>query len=209
MRTSELADRAGVPLSALKYYQREGLLPPGVRTAPNQASYGDHHVHPTGTRPAVTAPAPSCTPAHVVLGGHGAVGRQTLRALLAAGHVPASVGRRPGPGAVAGVVPVTADLLDPADARRALRGAAVAYLVAGLPYSSRTWEQQWPVLVRTTAEAALENGTHLVHLDNVHAYGRTDGPMTEDTPWPRRAGRGGSGPGRWTCCPRRPTADWP
>lgn len=28
----------------MKYYQREGLLPPGEKTAPNQVAYGDHHV---------------------------------------------------------------------------------------------------------------------------------------------------------------------
>ncbi|MEV7232087.1 MerR family transcriptional regulator [Polymorphospora sp. NPDC051019] len=45
MRISELSRRAGVPLSAVKYYQREGLLPEGVRSAPNQVDYGDAHVH--------------------------------------------------------------------------------------------------------------------------------------------------------------------
>ena len=44
MRISELAKQADVPLSAVKYYQREGLLPAGVRTAPNQVAYGDAHV---------------------------------------------------------------------------------------------------------------------------------------------------------------------
>ena len=44
MKVSELAERAGVPLSAVKYYQREGLLPAGVRSAPNQVAYGDAHV---------------------------------------------------------------------------------------------------------------------------------------------------------------------
>jgi DNA-binding transcriptional MerR regulator len=39
-----LAKQADVPLSAVKYYQREGLLPAGVRTAPNQVAYGDRHV---------------------------------------------------------------------------------------------------------------------------------------------------------------------
>ncbi|BCJ69537.1 hypothetical protein Prubr_65580 [Polymorphospora rubra] len=29
----------------MKYYQREGLLPEGVRSAPNQVDYGDAHVH--------------------------------------------------------------------------------------------------------------------------------------------------------------------
>lgn len=44
MRISELAQRAAVPLSAVKYYQREGLLPEGVRSAPNQVEYGERHV---------------------------------------------------------------------------------------------------------------------------------------------------------------------
>jgi DNA-binding transcriptional MerR regulator len=44
VRISELASEAGVPLSAVKYYQREGLLPAGERTAPNQVAYGAEHV---------------------------------------------------------------------------------------------------------------------------------------------------------------------
>ncbi len=44
MRISDLAREAGVAVSAVKYYQREGLLPPGRRTAPNQAAYDDRHV---------------------------------------------------------------------------------------------------------------------------------------------------------------------
>ena len=120
------------------------------------------------------------TPAHVVLGGNGIIGRETVRALLARGETPASVGRRPS--TVDGALPITADLLEGADVARALRGAEVAYLVAGLPYSSRVWAEQWPVIVQNTADAALGQGTHLVYLDNVYAYGRVDGPMTERTP---------------------------
>ncbi|NTW42722.1 MAG: NAD-dependent epimerase/dehydratase family protein, partial [Cellulomonadaceae bacterium] len=119
-------------------------------------------------------------PAHVVLGGNGIIGRQTVRTLLADGHTPASVGRRASTSE--GAVSVIADLLDHTDVARALRGAQVAYLVAGLPYSSRVWAQQWPVVVGNTIDAALEHGTHLVYLDNVYAYGRVDGPMTESTP---------------------------
>jgi len=44
VRVSELAREAGVALSSVKYYQREGLLPPGVRGAPNQVEYGAAHV---------------------------------------------------------------------------------------------------------------------------------------------------------------------
>jgi DNA-binding transcriptional MerR regulator len=32
-----------VPVPTIKYYLREGLLPPGERSAPNQASYGEPH----------------------------------------------------------------------------------------------------------------------------------------------------------------------
>lgn len=45
MRISELSRAAGVPLPTVKYYLREGLLAPGSPTAPNQAEYGDAHLH--------------------------------------------------------------------------------------------------------------------------------------------------------------------
>lgn len=44
MRISELARRGGVPVGTVKYYLREGLLPPGELTAATQAQYRDQHV---------------------------------------------------------------------------------------------------------------------------------------------------------------------
>jgi DNA-binding transcriptional MerR regulator len=44
MRISELSARSGRSIPTIKYYLREGLLPPGRRTATNQADYGDDHV---------------------------------------------------------------------------------------------------------------------------------------------------------------------
>ncbi|WP_181771695.1 MerR family transcriptional regulator [Amycolatopsis pittospori] len=41
---AELSERAGVPVATIKYYLREGLVPPGERTSPNQAKYEDGHV---------------------------------------------------------------------------------------------------------------------------------------------------------------------
>ncbi|GIF07015.1 MerR family transcriptional regulator [Actinoplanes siamensis] len=43
MRISELARRADVPVPTIKFYLREGLLPPGTRTARNQALYDESH----------------------------------------------------------------------------------------------------------------------------------------------------------------------
>ncbi|MGW6477234.1 MerR family transcriptional regulator [Streptomyces sp. NPDC055059] len=44
MRIGELARRTGVPVPTIKYYSREGLLPAGERTSPNQVAYDDSHV---------------------------------------------------------------------------------------------------------------------------------------------------------------------
>ena len=45
MRIAELSRRTGVPVPTIKYYLREGLLPAGELTSPNQARYGDDHLH--------------------------------------------------------------------------------------------------------------------------------------------------------------------
>jgi DNA-binding transcriptional MerR regulator len=44
MRMAELSEESGAPVATIKYYLREGLLPPGRRTSPNQARYDDVHV---------------------------------------------------------------------------------------------------------------------------------------------------------------------
>jgi DNA-binding transcriptional MerR regulator len=44
MRIAELSRATGVPVPTIKYYLREGLLPQGEMTSPNQAQYGDRHV---------------------------------------------------------------------------------------------------------------------------------------------------------------------
>jgi DNA-binding transcriptional MerR regulator len=44
VRISELSERSGVPVSTVKFYLREGLLPPGERSAPNQARYDASHL---------------------------------------------------------------------------------------------------------------------------------------------------------------------
>ncbi|MCX4849098.1 MerR family transcriptional regulator [Streptomyces sp. NBC_00893] len=43
MRIGELSSRSGVPVPTIKFYVREGLLPAGRLTSPNQASYDSGH----------------------------------------------------------------------------------------------------------------------------------------------------------------------
>lgn len=44
MRMAALSRASGVPVPTIKFYLREGLLPPGERTSPNQSQYDDQHV---------------------------------------------------------------------------------------------------------------------------------------------------------------------
>jgi DNA-binding transcriptional MerR regulator len=44
VRIAELSERTGVAVPTIKYYLREGLLPPGESLHRNQASYDDRHV---------------------------------------------------------------------------------------------------------------------------------------------------------------------
>lgn len=44
MKMAALSSRTATPVPTVKYYIREGLVPPGERTAVNQAEYGPRHV---------------------------------------------------------------------------------------------------------------------------------------------------------------------
>lgn len=56
MRISELARRSGVSVGTVKYYLREGLLPPGEATSATQAQYTDEHVTRLGLIRALLGP---------------------------------------------------------------------------------------------------------------------------------------------------------
>ncbi|BDI23336.1 NAD-dependent epimerase/dehydratase family protein [Herbiconiux sp. L3-i23] len=119
-------------------------------------------------------------PKHVVLGGTGVIGRETVSTLVAAGLDTVSVARNAG--RADGAEHRSADLLDADATRRAVDGAGTVYLTAGLPYSARTWEREWPRVLANVIDASRRAGAHLVYFDNVYAYGPTSGPMVESTP---------------------------
>jgi nucleoside-diphosphate-sugar epimerase len=76
-----------------------------------------------------------------------------------------------------------ADLLDPQATAQAIAGSEVAYLVAGLKYDTTMWQEQWPRVMRNVIDGCKRHGSRLVFFDNVYAYGKVDGPMTEETPF--------------------------
>ncbi len=117
---------------------------------------------------------------HAVLGANGTIGRETIAALRARGETVSAVARSVRESA--GVTSVAADLRDEPSTVNALRGADVVYLTVGVPYSTKVWRRDWPLIMQNTIEACLAHDARLVYLDNVYAYGATDGPMTESTP---------------------------
>jgi nucleoside-diphosphate-sugar epimerase len=127
---------------------------------------------------------------HVVLGASGVIGRETVAALAASGLPAVAVSRSPAPALHPHVSTLSADLTEPAAALRAVASAEVAYLTVGLPYTLKAWRAGWPVILRNTIAACVAGGTHLVYLDNVYAYGATDGPMTESTAIRPSSGKG-------------------
>lgn len=96
--------------------------------------------------------APHEAPIHTILGANGVVGRELARALSARGCRVREVSRTPF-AVNTGDEVVAADLLDARATANAVAGSAVAYLVAGLEYRARTWEQQWPLVMRHAIDA--------------------------------------------------------
>jgi nucleoside-diphosphate-sugar epimerase len=76
---------------------------------------------------------------------------------------------------------VSADLLDARQTLDAVHGSEVVYLTAGLPYNIKTWQIQWPIIMKNVIDACKKQNAKLVFFDNVYAYGRVNGWMTENT----------------------------
>ena len=74
------------------------------------------------------------------------------------------------------------DLLDREKVEMAVKGSDVVYLTVGLPYRSKTWERDWPVIMNNVVDACLKYNARLVFLDNVYMYSADEIPrMTESS----------------------------
>ena len=118
---------------------------------------------------------------HVVFGATGGAGGAVVRELAAQGKRVRAVSRS-GRGSFAENVEVfKADITDPASARAASQGAAVIYNCANVPYAQ--WQAQFPAIMAGAIAGAAAANVRLVFADNLYAYGKVAGPMTETTPY--------------------------
>src|SRR5262245_8734490 len=117
-----------------------------------------------------------------VLGANGVIARELSRRLTEYSDRIRQVSRSP-KRVNANDELFSADLLDAKATADSVAGSTVVYLVAGLKYDHRVWQEQWPKVMRNTIDACKRHGSALVFFDNVYAYGRVDGVMTEETPY--------------------------
>jgi len=119
---------------------------------------------------------------HTILGANGVIAQGLSRELGEMGVKIRQVSRHPAKVNSADET-LAADLLDAKATAHAVEGSEVAYLVAGLQYSTAVWREQWPRIMRNVIGACKQHRTRLVFFDNVYAYGQVDGVMTEETPF--------------------------
>lgn len=104
-----------------------------------------------------------------ILGAGGAVGKVLAKELRRYTNKVRLVSRKPL--AVSGQDQwVGADLTDAAATEAAVMGSKVVYLVAGLPYKLKVWQQQWPVIMQNVTDACIRQGARLVFFDNIYMY---------------------------------------
>jgi nucleoside-diphosphate-sugar epimerase len=124
---------------------------------------------------------------HVVL-GTGPLGLAVARHLAARGDRVRAASRGGRADLPNGVEVVSANVAEAADATRACDGAAVVYHCANPPYAK--WADLHPPLMDAIVEGAAAAGARLVFGDNLYAYGRVDGQLTEDLPYLARGPNG-------------------
>jgi nucleoside-diphosphate-sugar epimerase len=128
-----------------------------------------------------------------ILGAAGAVGRNIVEPLVAAGHRVRVVGRRADvlEAAFAGRAEVVAvDLTDPAGARRAVAGTDAALYLVGQPYDH--FERHAPLTATAVAAAKAEGVGRFVHISTVYPYGLPRAtPVAETQPREPHTRKGG------------------
>ena len=77
----------------------------------------------------------------------------------------------------------SADLLDAAQTREAVKGSRIVYFTAGLPPDTELWERQFPTMLRNALDACRATGAKFAYFDNTYMYPQDARLLTEATPF--------------------------
>ncbi|NHE56770.1 NAD-dependent epimerase/dehydratase family protein [Cyclobacterium plantarum] len=119
---------------------------------------------------------------HTILGSSGNIGMQLAKDLSKYTDNIRLVSRNPKP--IHGEESLLkADLLVGSQVDAAVEGSDTVYLVAGITYKTRLWQEQWPLIMENTIQACQRYGAKLVFFDNMYCYDPGHvGHLTEETP---------------------------
>ncbi len=117
-----------------------------------------------------------------VVFGHGTIGRLVTKTLLERRDSVRIAQRTRPVDCPEGAAFVRCDVLDRADVRRAVEGAAQVLLSVGFPYDSRVWRTAWPRTMANVLEACAAVGARVVFIDNLYQLGPQTEPRREDMP---------------------------
>jgi len=100
-----------------------------------------------------------------ILGAGGAIGDELAKNLLSYTNKIRLVSRSPKKVNETDEV-FRADLFDEKQVSDAVRGSEVAYLVAGLKYDLKAWQELWPKIMSNVIQACKENNPRLVFFQS-------------------------------------------
>lgn len=117
-----------------------------------------------------------------ILGAGGAIGRELAKALTAYTTDIRLVSRNPEKVNDSDTL-MSANLTARNDVFDAVKGSSIVYLTVGLTYDLKTWQTQWPVIMKNVIESCEYHKAKLVFFDNIYMYdGSNLNPITEDLP---------------------------
>lgn len=104
---------------------------------------------------------------HTVLGANGAMGMALADELRERNLNYRLISRKENP-----KIPKIekADLLNKQETLNAIEGSKFVYLCIGLPYNSKIWSEQWPIIMQNVIEACSTYKSKLIFFDNVYLY---------------------------------------
>lgn len=118
---------------------------------------------------------------YTILGANGTIANALIPVLQRKKVDIRLVSRNPKP--VSDIETVKADMLKVDQVLDAISGSDVVLLTVGLQYNAKVWATEWPIIMRNVIDACKATGAKLIFFDNAYMYGKTEGVITETSPY--------------------------
>lgn len=118
---------------------------------------------------------------YTILGANGTIANALIPVLKREKVTIRLVSRNPR--SVDGTETMKADMLKKDEVFRAVNGSDIVYLTIGLQYNAKIWAKEWPVIMQNVIDACKAADAKLIFFDDAYMYGKTDGIITENSPY--------------------------